>query len=153
MAYASILNNAGTPIRAIFAHLASPNPGPILLHCTAGKDRTGVIVMILLMLAGCSPDTIAREYALTDMGLGDMWRAETAARLINHQAFKGTDQAGVERMIGARAEVMLAVIQNVERKYGAVEGYLSEARVPGDQVARVRNLLQDAYGGTDVESV
>ncbi len=105
------------------------------------------------MLAGCSPDTISREYALTDMGLGDAWRAETAGRLINHPAFQGKDQAGVERMIGARMEVMLAVIQNVERKYGGVEGYLGGGIVANEQVHRVRNVLQDAYDGTDVESV
>ena len=109
--------------------------------------------MVLLMLAGCSPDTIAREYALTDMGLGEAWRAETAGRLINHPAFQGKDQAGVERMIGAREEVMLAVIENMKRKYGSVEGYLGNGIVPDDQVQRVRDVLQAAYDGIDVESV
>ena len=107
--------------------------------------------MILLLLAGCSPDTIAREYALTDMGLGDAWRAETAARLIKHPAFQGKDQPGVERMIGARKEVMLAVIQNLNRDYGGVEGYLKHVQVTDDQIQRVRAALQDAYDGMDVD--
>ena len=139
-----MLNNLGRAIHAIFMHLASPNPGPILIHCTAGKDRTGVIVMVLLLLAGCSPDTVAAEYSLTEIGLGDAWRAETASRLAKHIANLGVDLSGIERMVSTRKEVMLAVIQNLKKDYGGVEGYLAAVNVDDDQVHRVQKVLQEA---------
>lgn len=46
---------------------------PIVFHCTAGKDRTGVLTALLLRLAGVDDETIGWEYALTEPGLGG-WR-------------------------------------------------------------------------------
>ena len=122
-----------------------------MLHCTAGKDRTGVVVMILLLLAGCSPETVAREYSLTEMGLGDAWRAETVARLAKHPAFQGKDQSGIERMVGAREDVMLAVIEGLNKDYGGIEGYLAAINVNDGQVRQVKLVLQEASDDDMVE--
>ena len=100
-------------------------PPPIIIHCTAGKDRTGVITMVLLLLAGCPASTIAREYALTQEGLGPAWRADAVQRLSLSPVFQGQDKSGIERMIAAREDVMLAVIKKFELQYGTVERYLT----------------------------
>ena len=109
--------------------------------------------MVLLLLAGCSPDTAAREYSLTEAGLGDAWRAETVGRLAKHPAFQGKDQSAIERMVGAREDVMLAVIQNLRKDYGSVEGYLAAIKVDDDQVRRVKKVLQGAPDDDGVEMV
>lgn len=137
-----MLQNAGKPLNAIFAHLASPNPVPIIVHCTAGKDRTGVIVMVLLLLAGCSAETIAKEYTLTQMGLGDAWRAEAAGRLSLYPAFQGKDRSSIERMTSAREDVMLAVVRNLKQEHGDVEKYLDAIGVDDIEVRRVKAILQ-----------
>lgn len=142
-AYNLILENAGKAILAIFARLDDPNPGPILMHCSAGKDRTGVIAMVILSLAGCSPEIVAREYSLTQVGLGEVWRAEAASRLATYEAFRDQDRSGIKRMVSAREDVMLAVIQNLDREYGGVEGYLAAIGVDKARVNRVKEVLQE----------
>lgn len=72
-AYRHILSSDPTAYRTIFKHLlSSPNPDPCVIHCTAGKDRTGVICALILMLAGVKDEDIATDYALTTEGLAPM---------------------------------------------------------------------------------
>ena len=52
----------------ILRHLRDSDD-PIIIHCTAGKDRTGVICAIILKLLGCEDEVVAREYELTTIGL------------------------------------------------------------------------------------
>ncbi|KAI0600123.1 tyrosine phosphatase [Biscogniauxia sp. FL1348] len=75
-AYMAILNagsspsNAYRPFATILSHLASESPPtPMLIHCSAGKDRTGIICALILSLCGVEDDVVAQEYNLTDLGL------------------------------------------------------------------------------------
>jgi protein-tyrosine phosphatase len=61
---ASVARNAGHIAAGITA-LASAPPGGVLVHCAAGKDRTGVHVALALRVAGVSVDDIAADYALS----------------------------------------------------------------------------------------
>lgn len=126
-AYRAILLNSQTALRTILSHLAncSSTPLPMIIHCSAGKDRTGVIVMILLLLAGCSKDLIAKEYQLTEVGLGPEWKAKTVKRLQENPIFHGENVEGIERMVGARHEVMEAVVDMVDTEFGGVEEFLT----------------------------
>lgn len=58
---------------AILKHLSSPErPDSILIHCSAGKDRTGIICALILSLCGVDDDIIAEEYSLSDIGLKEL---------------------------------------------------------------------------------
>ena len=85
------------PFLTILRHLASPAPSPILVHCTAGKDRSGLAVAVVLSLCGVSDDVVAHEYALSNSGLAHR-KEEFVAILVTTEALKG-DRAGAERMI------------------------------------------------------
>ena len=126
MAYRAILLNSGKALREILAHLRYDTTShlPIVIHCTAGKDRTGVVVMVLLLLAGCSKDDIAKEYHLTEAGLGPAWRKDAIERLQAYPVFHGKGVEAIERMIGARREVMEAVVTMVDTEFGGVEKLL-----------------------------
>ncbi len=68
-AYTDILNNAPESYRTILLHLANEPEKPLILHCTAGKDRTGVICALVLSLCGVDDEIVAHEYSLTEVGL------------------------------------------------------------------------------------
>jgi protein tyrosine/serine phosphatase len=155
-AYESILTSATdadhpyAPFATILNHLAEPDPTPMLIHCTAGKDRTGVICALILSLCGVDDDTIAEEYALTRIGL-----QSRKSELIEHllrvaekmdiEAIKGNPEAA-ERMVGVRKESMLGTLALIRQKYGSVEGYVVDrCRISPDAVGRIRqNLIVDA---------
>ncbi|KAJ1325550.1 protein-tyrosine phosphatase [Microdochium nivale] len=77
-----------------------PAPAAVLIHCMAGKDRTGVICALALSLCGATDDVIAHEYGLTELGLRERHQ-ELIRHLLNNPSMAG-DEAGVRRMIGAQ---------------------------------------------------
>jgi len=90
-AYHDILLSGTTAYGKIFRHLAQEKPSPCLCHCTAGKDRTGVLVALLFMLADAPADDIANEYALTDLGLASL-RPLFVERLLKNPALEGSTE-------------------------------------------------------------
>ena len=102
--------------------------------------------MVLLLLAGCSPATVAKEYSLTEMGLGADWKADAVSRLSRLEVFKGANPKGIERMVGAREDVMIAVINNLQKDFGGVEGYLDAIGVSDVEVKLARANLQEPQG-------
>lgn len=140
--YLKILLLGSASFRTILLHLSSPSPGPILLHCTAGKDRTGVAVMLLLLLAGLSASEVADEYALTDVGLRD-WKPAVVERLMGNPALNG-NREGAENMVSAKRESMLDTVQVLERQWGGVEGYvLGHLGLDVSVIERVRQVLRE----------
>ena len=71
-AYTELLDNAGPAYKSILLHIRDRPQEGLLIHCTAGKDRTGLICAIILSLAGIDETTIALEYSLTTEGLAGM---------------------------------------------------------------------------------
>ncbi|KAH9996115.1 tyrosine phosphatase [Xylariaceae sp. FL0662B] len=128
---ASPQSNASKPFTVIFSHLASQaSPTPVIIHCTGGKDRTGLACALILSLCGVADEVIAHEYSLTDLGLG--LRHEMIIQfLMNEEAFKNNPE-GARRMVRAPQEAMLGTLRKIRSEYGSVEkcvidlGFLSE---------------------------
>ncbi|KAF2199728.1 hypothetical protein GQ43DRAFT_419596 [Delitschia confertaspora ATCC 74209] len=92
-AYHDILTHAGPAYRSIFLYLASlplsqPSSSPIgaLIHCTAGKDRTGLFLGLLLSFLNVPAPLIAREYHLSELGLLSI-REEHVSKLMRSPGF------------------------------------------------------------------
>ncbi|KAI0506188.1 tyrosine phosphatase [Xylaria bambusicola] len=131
-AYKDILNaatdpaNDFQPFKAILGHLAtvpttsSPQGvSPCLVHCTAGKDRTGVIVALALSLCGVPDEAVVHEYNLTEIGLNS--RLEELVKHVSSNPQIGIDVEGARRMVGARKEAMQGTLAWIRKKYGSVE--------------------------------
>jgi protein-tyrosine phosphatase len=68
-----VLEQARAPLCATLKVIAAAPAGPLLFHCVAGKDRTGIIAAILLTLADVKPDAIASDYAKSTQMLSDAY--------------------------------------------------------------------------------
>jgi protein-tyrosine phosphatase len=64
--YRLMIDNSQRSIATAFQAVADAPPGGVLVHCHSGKDRTGVLVALALMVAGVTADVAAADYALTD---------------------------------------------------------------------------------------
>ena len=116
------------------AHAA---PGGVLIHCLAGKDRTGIAVALLLGLVGVSEADIAADYALSEAALA----AERVAALAAAPDEKARDR--IERGYDSRAETMLATLTHLRTRHGGAEAYLARAGLATADMQRIRERLLD----------
>lgn len=140
--YTEFLEDGRSAYETIFTYLRDePNPH-CLVHCTAGKDRTGVFACLLLMLLGVDDEVIANDYALTTIGL-EPGIEILVERFSAIPVFK-ENWDGVLNMGSSRAENMIAFMKAFREKYGSVEGYLKvETKLKTEEdIAKIRrNLL------------
>lgn len=139
-AYRSIWESGIGPINTILSHLAKPDPSPLLVHCTAGKDRTGVVCAFILSICGVDDETIAREYSLTEAGLGD-FREQLLNAVLKSPELQGNPE-GAKRMLGAKTENMLGALKAMREQHGSVEQYVVEkCGLSQEEVEQIRKNL------------
>jgi protein-tyrosine phosphatase len=122
---------------ALAAIARAPADGAVLVHCAAGKDRTGLISALLLGLAGVPADTIAADYAMT----AELLRPRERQWL---ESLDPEDRAEREAMLARyapTAEVMLQVLEGLGERYGGVEPYLRSTGLSQDDLDRLRERL------------
>jgi protein tyrosine/serine phosphatase len=73
----------------------------LIVHCTAGKDRTGVLCALILSLCGVDDDVVAHEYSLTEVGLTTEWKEAVIEHLMRNQSLK-TDAEGARNLISSK---------------------------------------------------
>ncbi|KAM0519123.1 hypothetical protein ACHAPE_004120 [Trichoderma viride] len=137
---------AGAPaFAAVLNHIASDgfDPAaqkPILVHCTAGKDRTGVLCALILSLCDVPDEAVAEEYGLTTQGMAAA-KPGLIKYLVATPAFAG-DEAGAERMLSSKPESMIATLAMIRKEWGSAEGFfLKESKVSPETITRVRQKL------------
>ncbi|KAG5654585.1 hypothetical protein H0H81_011560 [Sphagnurus paluster] len=138
--YSQILDHGGPSFGAILRHIRDRPSEGCIFHCTAGKDRTGIIAAIILKLAGVDNSAIAEDYALTRVGR-EPARAMIMARLSKEPLFASNNEAALN-MFTCRHETMIAFLSLLEEKYGGAEGYVkSYLGLSGDDIQAIRNNL------------
>ncbi|KAF2156858.1 hypothetical protein K461DRAFT_317050 [Myriangium duriaei CBS 260.36] len=119
-------------IREVFARLAEPEAWPVLVHCTQGKDRTGLVVLLLSLLAGVELSACQSDYMLSQREL----QSDRDERLADSrkyglpEAFVDCEDGWVEHVVGY-----------INSRWGGVEAYLAWCGVPDNQVRFVKDTL------------
>jgi protein-tyrosine phosphatase len=125
--------NAAAGVRAV----ARAPAGGVVVHCVGGKDRTGLLTALLLRLAGVDTEQVAADYALSEDRLRprhEKWfaKAETEA-----------ERERLRRITRTPAAAMVGVFDELERRYGGVEGYLCSGGLTGEELELARRRLVD----------
>jgi protein-tyrosine phosphatase len=121
-------------VRAVLA-IAHAGEGVVVVHCQGGKDRTGLVVALLLRVAGVSIEDIAADYALSGDNLHDnslKWIAE---------AEDEAERARRKRIVVSPAEAMVGVLTEIERRHGSVSDYLTAGGATDEDLELVRARL------------
>jgi protein tyrosine/serine phosphatase len=109
------------------------------VHCTVGKDRTGVLCALLLSLCGVEDDIVAGEYALTEAGLG-AWTELLVSTVMNWSENIGEE--GARRMVGAKKESMIGALKMLKVDYGGAEQYFKEqCGLSDDEIEKIKGYL------------
>jgi protein-tyrosine phosphatase len=131
--YALMLDRRQEALGVIIEGIASAD-GPVLFHCFAGKDRTGLVAALLLSVAGVDPEAIGADYAETDVQLAskyEEWLAKAAPERL----------ATMRDELRCPPEWILSTLEHLERKWGGVEAYLEAAGVSADSITRLKSKL------------
>jgi protein-tyrosine phosphatase len=139
--YKDLLERFRGRVAAILRAIADAPPGVVLVHCAAGKDRTGLVSALLLDLAGVPRETIAEDYALSSEYL----RPYDEEWLANGPGERAEREAAYAKYY-ARAEVMLDVLAYLDERYGSPEAYLLQVGVAPEEIARLRTRLLPGIG-------
>jgi protein-tyrosine phosphatase len=125
-------------VKAVIDLLARPGSLPAVYHCAAGKDRTGILSGLLLRLLGVPTETVAADYALSDIATA-RWEESVAA---GQPDDTGTVWRHVPpSMLAADRRTMLRFLAGIEREHGSVENFLRSAGVSGAAIRELSSAL------------
>jgi protein-tyrosine phosphatase len=136
--YVEMLDVGRAALRGTVELLARPEAYPLVFHCAAGKDRTGITAAVVLALLGVPDEVIADDYALSHEAMARL----TAWGLRNEPSIQERLASYPAAVLGAEAETMTGFLERVRDRHGSVEGLVAGLGVPADTVAALRaNLL------------
>jgi protein-tyrosine phosphatase len=140
--YGLMIEHGAPSFGTVVREAADPAHLPLLFHCTAGKDRTGVTAMLLLSTLGVADADILDDYELTT----DYRSGARVEQLRPELEAAGVDIEAVLPFLVAPREVMTGAMAFVRDRWGSVEGYLTgPAEVPAEAIERLHELhLEDA---------
>ncbi len=134
--YIDRLDNSGAPIaQALRAILTCP--ACTIFHCTAGKDRTGIIAMLMLLLAGATVETVLADYAVSYDNIKAMVAAQREAILAQ------TGQEIPEYVFRSDPEEMGRAVEHLFQKYDSVEGYCKAIGLLDEEIKSLARTLLD----------
>jgi protein-tyrosine phosphatase len=141
--YQRMLERFGPQVAAVVRTIASAGEGGVLVHCAAGKDRTGLIVALLLGALGVAPEVIAQDYALTADAL-----QEREQRWLDDGPGTRAERVAIIERVRARPEVMLDVLARVDERYGGPSGYLAHVGVAPVDLDRLQARFLEPIDGS-----
>ena len=136
--YLGYLSDRPEAVLGALRALAAPGPGASVVHCAAGKDRTGVVVALALTVAGVGREAIVADYAMT---------ADVIDALVAKLAASPTYAEDMDRRDVAshtpRAETMDRLLTLLEERHGGPVGWLDAHGFGAEERAALRSRLRD----------
>jgi len=139
--YTEMLDEATPQIIGALSALAAPEARPAVFHCTAGKDRTGLLSALVLSLLGVPEETVIADYALSGAAM-----TRLRAKLIEKYPDGKSLIADSDVLFSADPSNMVALFAHLRNRYGTVAGYSARVGVPEDVVQRLRQSLLEPAG-------
>jgi protein-tyrosine phosphatase len=135
--YRYMVTECGDAIGAAIRQLCGARAMPALVHCSAGKDRTGIVIALVLAALGVPDQLIAADYALSSIYL-DPDRTPAIGQL---QASTGLGDDLTRQLMTSPPALILDTLSWVRAVSGSVEGYLLEHGLRPDDLTELRAAL------------
>ena len=123
-------------VAALRAIALPPDDGAVLVHCAAGKDRTGVVVALALEAAGVAREEIVADYLLTAERIGAI-----VARLAASPTYADEVHVDEVQRHAPRVGAMDRVLQLLDERHGGAVAWLTQHGLQGDELAALRARL------------
>ncbi len=133
--YIAALNHAPKAFATI-TELLTEAEGAALFHCTAGKDRTGLVAVLLLEAVGVDRQTIVDDFALTHDRIEPL-----RVRLLADAEQRGIPRSEFARLLGATPDLLEPALEHLDKRFGGAVEYLAAAGVSDDTFAALSRKL------------
>lgn len=137
--YLEVAEDGVANLRTALETIARADNAPVVVHCAAGKDRTGILTALVLSLAGVSEDDIVADYALTGLAT-ERFIADWRRRHGDAELWPGFGLAP--------ADTMRFFLADLTARHGSIERYVTQVLgLTADTIAELRaHLLTEPAG-------
>lgn len=134
--YCAALDQCQAQMTAVLTTIADAPDGMVLVHCTAGKDRTGLVAALLLAIAEVDAAAIIADYALTET-LAPGLIAELRRRALD----LGTEPDLAEKVLASTPDNMARLLGHLDTRHGGIDAYVASLGLQRDTLARLHARL------------
>ena len=134
--YGFMLREYAERFGAVLRVIADGDNHPLVFHCAAGKDRTGLVAALVLTLCGVPDDAIVTDFAFTESRM-----PEIIARHTERAEGTARDAEVAGQQYGAQAATMHTVLESVRDEFGSVDAYVRSTGVTEDEIDALRAAL------------
>jgi protein-tyrosine phosphatase len=135
--YRLLVDERADALVAVVRALAADDVLPVIVHCTAGKDRTGMVIALVLSALGVEEDLIVRDFAMTGQLLAGAFREEILARTTE----RGVPLSEIEPMLSADPQLIRSFLDRIREIHGSVENFLFAHGMTPDELRVLRSTL------------
>ena len=132
--YQWLIHNSGSRVADAVNAIAEADGSSVVFHCSAGKDRTGLLAALILEVLGVNAETIRADYLLTNEAVEGILRRIKAMQ---------PDASPTTQSLAAQPVAFQGFQDTLHQEYGGAESYLRKHGVSGETLERLRgNLLE-----------
>jgi protein-tyrosine phosphatase len=128
----AVLEHVRYELHRVLSFIAAASPEPLLFHCVAGKDRTGLVAALLLALADVTPEAIAHDYAVSADNLREGYL----------RRYADADPARILEALRCPEEGAYNMLKFLEQA-GGVREYLAQIGLRREEITQLRARLRD----------
>ena len=136
--YLEIFEACGKVVREILEILLSPDRCPLIIHCQAGKDRTGIICAIIQLALQADRESVIQDYMKSNGFLIPYFKKRLFRRKVLTLGFFPADR--VLYAITLRQRNIESILDRIEKDYDGIEAYLSFIGFDNSQLSKLREI-------------
>ena len=137
--YRDLADEAWPQAGELFQVLLNPGAYPVLIHCRAGKDRTGFMCALVEHAIGVERVAIFQDYCETNNHFGLV--SPRMERFMKIMSLGKLQLENVRASLSAREEYLQAAFDQIDRNHGGMPAYLAKCGVTASEITTLRGLL------------
>lgn len=137
--YRDLADEAWPQASELFKILLNADAYPVLIHCRAGKDRTGFMCALVQQAVGVERAAILQDYCETNNHFGLV--SPRMERMMKIMSLGKLQMENVRASLAAREEYLQAALDRIERNHGGMTAYLVKCGVTAGEIETLRGLL------------
>lgn len=137
--YRDLLDSSKEQLGRTLRAVADAPEGAVVVHCTAGKDRTGIVSALIQLALGVDEDAVIADYALTQGHLEGEWKDRVLRKM---RRFGVTVTPEITRIFAASPpEALASALEHLRWAHGGAEAYIAEVGITDEHIERLHRRL------------